>query len=543
MRRALVPFFVALTACAGVIEEPANGDSADPADVPVETCVDGVELAPPARLWVLTDSQHTNAIRDLLGPDVEVPEVRTPGVTSTQFVHEAGLHRVSAPLLSQYQAAAEAVAVWSLDRVDAIAPCDAGSEVACGERFVADFAARAFRRPLGADERAELLAIYDLGATEGHAVGVALVIEAVLQAPDFLYRTELGEPSVSGEIVELTPYELASSLSFLLLDSIPDAPLWQAARDGSLSEPGALAEHATRLLELPRARAHVEDALVTWIGVERVMTLEKDPAMFPMLDDALRASMIDETRRFIRDVLWERDGSLAELLSSSRTYVDGPLAELYGVDAPAGGAGFIELDPTERAGLLTQASVLATLSGPTKTSIVHRGLFVNRLLLCLPEIAPPPPDLIDGVAAETDGLSERELADYRASNTTCAGCHAMIDPPGIALEHYDPIGRWRTDADGAPVDATARVAIGGTPAREITGAVELARALAESDEVTACVAEQIVQYAFGRALGREAMCSRADVIERFEASDRDVVEIFRAIPATTAFRTRRREAP
>ena len=539
MRAAHTVFLIALGGCTGVIAEPAASEPGEPGEVALETCADGEEIPPPARLWVLTDAQHTNAIRDLLG-DVDVPEVRTPGITSTQFVHEAGLHRVSGPLLVQYQAAAEAVAEQALARIDRVAPCS-GEPQECAEAFVDDFVSRAFRRPLAADERAELLAIYELGAVESHDVGVALVIETVLQAPDFLYRTELGAPGAEGDLVSLTSFELASALSFFLLDSIPDEPLWQAALDGSLEDPAVLAAETARLIELPRVRAHLEEVLITWIGIERVRVLEKDPAMFPELDEALRESMIEETRRFVSDVLWARNGSLSELLTSSRTYVDPELAALYGVEAPETGAGFVELDPAERAGILTHASVLATLAGPTKTSIVHRGLFVNRLFMCLPEIAPPPPDLLEGVAGETESLSERELADYRASNTTCAGCHAMIDPPGIALEHYDPIGRWRTEADDAPVDAAATVSIGTAPPRAITGAVDLAHALAQNDEVTACVAEQIVQHAFGRALRREAACSRADVVERFDASDRDIVEIFRAIPETTAFRVRRRE--
>ena len=544
MRIAHAVFLVAAcAACTGVIAEPSGSDPSEPRDVPLESCEDGEELPPPARLWVLTDTQHANAIHDLLGDEVVLPEVRTPGVATSQFVHEAGLHRVSAPLLTQYQDAAEAAAAQAVARIEVIVPCDAGESVSCAEAFVDDFAPRAFRRPLESDERAALRAIYELGAEEGFAAGIGLVIEAVLQAPDFLYRTELGPASATGAHVELTPFELASALSFLLLDSIPDPPLWAAALDGSLSDPGELAAHTARLLELPRARARIEDAILTWVGVERVLSVEKDPSLFPEVDDALRASMLEETTRFVHDVLWERDGSLAALLASPRTFVDSPLATLYGVDPPSAGSGWVDLDPTQRAGILTHASVLATHAGPERTSIVHRGLFVNRLFLCLPEIAPPPPDLIDGVADDTEGLGERELADYRAGNATCAACHVRIDPPGIALEHYDAVGRWRTEADGSPVDATTSFAIGDAPAREMSGAVELARALAESDEVAACVAEQMIQFAFGRVLGGEAACSRADVVERFEAEERDLVEIFRAIPETPAFRTRKRELP
>lgn len=534
--------------CTGTIAEPSDRGGAGPGTPnaePLDVCAEGEEHAPPARLWLLTDVQHRNAIGDLLGDGIALPDVRTPGASAHQFVHEAALYRVAAPLLTQYQAAAEAAADQAVDRLDALLPCDATAdgEAACAEAFIRDFVPRAFRRPLEPAEQEELADIYALGAEEGFAAGIALVIEAVLQAPDFLYRTELGAATAEGTVVELTPHELAASLSFLLLDSIPDRPLWEAAEDGSLADPAVLESHVERLLALPRVRSHLEEVVLTWIGATRVLSLEKDPTLYPEFDEPLRQSMVEETQRFVRDVLWERGGSLDELLTSPRTFVDDRLATHYGVEPLPDGPGWVELDPTERAGILTQASILSALAGPAHTSIVHRGLFVNRLFLCMPEVVPPPPDLIDSVADETRGLSERELATYRAGNETCAACHVRIDPPGIALEHYDPVGRHRVEADGAPVDAASRIALGDAPPREVDGAVDLAHALAESDEVAACIAEQMVQFAFGRVLGRDAVCSRAEVVERFEASDRDLVDVFRAIPSTAAFRTRSREVP
>jgi hypothetical protein len=487
---------------------------------------------PSTRLRLLTDAQHANAIRDLVG-DVELPEVRTPGITADQLVHEVELTSIGGPLLSQYHAAARAAAAQAAGELSSC-PAPSGGE-ACALELIDRLAPRAFRRPIDGGDRDRLLEIYRAGSPDGHDAGVELVLEAILSAPDFLYRKELGAPGDPG-VVDLTPHEIAAQLSFLFLDSIPDPPLWAAAVDGSLADPAVIAAHIDRLLEQPRVRAHLEEVVLTWLRIPAVERL--DLYSLPDLPAELRDSMVAETRRFVADVLWRRGGSLAELLTSTRTFVDGRLAAHYGV-AGIEGDDLVEvdLDPGRRAGVLTQAGILTLLSTAAARSIVQRGLFVNRLFVCYPEPPPPPLELL-AEAREVDmidELDERELADYRAARADCAGCHHRVDPLGIALERYDKLGRWRDEAE-----ATAAVTLGDR-ATEITGAVELARLLADSDEVAACVVDQYLQHAFGGPLV-DAPQTRAAVLARFATTGLDLVEVFRAIAGSPAFRKRWRPA-
>lgn len=471
----LVGFVVILAAC--------GSDVAPPTPAPEPTAL------LPVRARLLTDRQYANVLRDLLG-DVPATDVRLPGTQAHQFLHDDVL-AVDTALLSQYRVAAELVAA-------AVAPRSRGE--------VEAFAARAFRRPLEGNELAQLQGIYDQG-------GWSLVVEVVLQAPSFLYRSELAG--------ELTTYELAAAIGFLFTDSLPDEQLWQAAGDGSLADPAVLETQVDRLLEDSRVREHLTTVILDWLEVHRVLTVDK-------LEPELRQAMFDETARFVDDTLWQRGGSLRELLTSRRAFVETPLDAHYGVRG--------DHDPRHRAGILTHASLLAILSTEQRESIIRRGAFVHRKLLCTPELGRPPFSEIAAVAGFTYELSESQFGHYRAANPYCAGCHRVIDPPGRALMTYDAEGSWRTTSfDGIPIESEATLILDG---RElfVRNGVELAEALGNSEQVARCVVDQIAHHALGAGLADEA--TRRYLYQRFEASDRDLVEVFRAIALSPTFRQR-----
>jgi uncharacterized protein DUF1592/uncharacterized protein DUF1588/uncharacterized protein DUF1595 len=491
----------------------------------------------PVRVQLVSDAQYTNAVRDLFG-DLQLPALHSPGTTPDQFIHEDVL-AVDAPLLVQYRIAAETVAAGIAADPSRLG-CGIGDD-ACLQGRIDEVAARAFRRPLDAAEHDQLAALYAQGvAVGGTAAGAALVVEAVLQAPSFVYRTELGPPpgAAPGADIELTPYELAAELAALLLDSIPDEPLWQAARDGSLTDPAVLAGQVDRLLGTQRVRAHLVDVVLDWLGTPAIFTVNKDAARFPELTPELRASMYGETRTFVSETLWHRGGSLRALLISNETYLDARLAELYGVrHVTATELTRTQLDPRRRGGILTQASVLAQLANPLSESIVQRGLFVERTFLCAPELGRPPASAIAAVAGDTAKLSEAEFSVYRTTNPSCAGCHGAIDPPGRTLHHYDGLGRWRdTDLADAPVDARATVVIDDR-AHDVDGALELAAALANSRQVARCVVGQLAHHALGRAVDDPALLEY--LYRTFERHDDDLVDVFRSIAIAPVFRLRR----
>lgn len=482
----------------------------------------------PARVRLLTGAQYTNAVRDLLG-DVEVPPLEMPGAPAHQFIYEEVL-AVEAPLLVQYRIAAAQIGQQIAARPD---PLDCAGDRACQRDKMVELVERAFRRPLESDEETRLEAMMADG-------GLGLVVEAVFQAPGFVYRTEIGGAPDDRGMVDLTSYEIAAELSFLLLDSIPDDALWAAARAGTLTSEEAITAEVDRLLATPRVQAHLDEVVLDWLQIRRVLSARKDLAWFPTVNDALLESMYEETAAFVHDVLWNRRGSLRELLTSRDTFVDARLAAHYGLEGITSEAPVPVTMGAERAGILTHASVLTVLATTRTESIIARGMFVNRELLCAPEPGRPPFGLISELAGFTGRLSESQFAHYRGAHLYCSGCHRTIDPPGRALEAFDGSGLHReVDRLGIPVETFTRLEIDGRPI-EIAGAVELVTALADSERVGTCAVDQLVHHALGRALIDDAGgVTRAALHERFEASGGNLVDVFRGLAISDAFRRRR----
>ncbi len=533
--------WVVLAACTGTIQPEHLGERpSDPGPGRPGRSPEGppeVHCGAPAtpRVWLLSDRQYRRAVEDLL-PGSTVQGVRTPGATADIFVHESELFRVDAALLSQYQTEARSLGRQVTERAPSVAGC--GESRDCAEQFIASFGERAFARPLSEGEVERLLGLYDLGAEDGFGAGLGLVVEALLQAPDFLYRSEVGREG------RLTAFETAEFLGFFLLDSVPDEGLLEAARSGALDTQEGVEGEVDRLLELPRVQEHLVSLVLTWLGAPRVLEVQKDPELFPDADEPLRQSMLDELRAFVRDVMFERRGTLGELLTSSRSFVDQRLAQLYGVEGDFGDRlEPVELDPAQRTGVLTSAAFLAAHSGTRTTDIVHRGLTIGRLLLCMPEVVSPPASLLASVEDAVEGLSERQLADYRAGSGACNACHQLIDPAGIALEHYDPVGAWRRDAGEEPVRSEATVVFDDTP-HAVRGAPELAALLSESPQVHQCVADHFLRYAVGRRLGDDVACVREDALAALLSDDDPtrpfgpLVELFRTIATDPSLRRR-----
>jgi hypothetical protein len=494
----------------------------------------------PVRARLLTDAQYTNAIHDLLGADVVVPAFQTPGSTPDALVVDDVL-AIDPIVLVQYRMVAQQVG-HAIAGDPSRLGCTPG-DGACARARVEDLAARAFRRPLDAGEGDALWAMFGQGRADGgtDAAGFGLVVEAVLQAPGFIYRSELGGARGAQGVVELTSHELASELSFLFFDSIPDDALRATADNGSLVYATVLEHEVDRLLASDRVRARLDRLVLDWLEVPNLYRVSKDPTVFP--DDSLdlRDSMFAETAAFVHDVLWKRGGKLRELLISTSSFADARLAAHYGIRGVKSSSPVsIHHDPKQRAGVLTHASMLATLATPEHESIIRRGIFVHRHFLCTPDFGRPPFSAIADVASFTDKLSESQFSYYRQANTYCSTCHRTVDPPGRMFEQFDGLGRWRTtDEIGAPVEAWARITIDGT-VRDLDGAVALSRALADSDQVAQCVVDQLSRAAFGRDLDG---ADRAVLYGQFDDADRDLVALFRAIALSPAFRVRQGASP
>ncbi|QDG53156.1 DUF1592 domain-containing protein [Persicimonas caeni] len=458
----------------------------------------------------------------------------TPKTYHTETTLPSGSHTISVAFTNDFYDEAsgndrnllvDSISVTHTNRVTADDSCVRG--------FIDSFGRRAFRRPLSQDESDRLWQLFEgMRAEYGLGTGIRAVVEAALQSPKFLYRFEVGELADDG-VVELTDFEVASRLSYFLLDSMPDEQLLSAAEAGELSTKEGVEAQTRRLLETADARRSLNRAFMTWMGLDDLSSVEKeDPDFTP----EMRTSMEAATLAFIDQIIWEGDGRLSTLLTAPFAYVDRETAPLYGVEPPDDDSIVrVDLDGEKRLGLLTQPAVLARYAYGDTT--VHRGLFIRDAFFC--SRPPPPPNEFEDPPETYEGQPARERAEDRMNHQQCGACHKQIDPLGLAFDEFDGMGRWtETDEHGNPVHDSGAIYGTSSTDQEVRGPVELARALAESGEVRQCVVRQWFRLAFARTMTREDACSLQQLEEALQSSDDDIRELIVTIATSDAFRYR-----
>ena len=274
-----------------------------------------------------------------------------------------------------------------------------------------------------------------------------------------------------------------------------------------------------------------------WLDLDKTATVNKDATLYPQVDATLRASMEEESERFAEWATFDGPGTLDTLLGSSQTFVDAKLAALYGVPAPAQGWSLVTLDPNQRAGILTQASVQAVHAHDEIGSPILRGVFVMERLMCQTLAAPAdiPPAPTPSKNGTPPTQTERQQFDAITMPPSCWGCHQQINPLGYGFGHYDAIGKWRNDDHGLPLDVSGTLSDGTT----YNGAVEFSKALAKSETVRACVAKQFYRYAMGRQEGANDADALGAVTASFGGSGYKLQELLVAIARSPAFLSRR----
>jgi len=376
----------------------------------------------------------------------------------------------------------------------------------------------AFRRPVTAAEIERLLALYDQVTARGesHAAGLRLAFKGILVSPHFLFLAE-PEPEAQG-ITRLAPYPLATRLSMFLWSSIPDEELLQLAESGEIHDHAVLKQQVRRMLADPRSRALGENFAIQWLNLRALgQSVRPDPKQFPEFDDALVAAMKEETIRFFASVFQE-DRSLLTLLDSDYTFVNESLAKLYGIDGVSGPElQRVSLTDRRRGGLLTQASVLTSTSYPLRTSPVLRGRWVLELLGS--KVPPPPPDIptLEETPVEVGGEVQtlRQRLEKHRSKPECSSCHSRMDPLGFGLENFDPMGRWREQESGQPVDASGKLPSG----EKFSGPADLKKLLQKRQrEFQKSLTRKMLGYALGRSLNKFDQCV---VDETLKALDKD----------------------
>jgi len=509
-----------------------------PGAIPEARCV--TPAVGPTQLRRMTHREYDNSVRDLLGTTAQ-PAREFAADTEVDLFDTTAEQTVAVLLADQYLTAATSLAEGVTD-VGALVGCDyaaAGATgTACLRGFIERFGRRAYRRPLTADETTSLVALHDATRTATDAeTGVRAAVAAILASPNFVFRPEFGmAPSATlANAQELSQFELAGRLATLLWASAPDDALLDAAEQGALATREQVQVEARRMLADPKALGAIAAFYEQWFGLLLLPTTTKDTGVYPAFDDALRASMGEETRRFIEHVLWQDDARLATLLTASYSFVNQPLAALYGASGPTDATTYarVELDPAQRSGILTQASVLTTYASSDESSPVKRGKWVRVRMLC--QDLPDPPEDIPELPGPAEGVSTRERFAMHTNNAACSGCHSLIDGLGFGLEHYDGIGAFRSMDHGVPVDASGMI----NNTSDIDGSYEggpaLAALLAGSAQVRDCAPTQWMRFALGRRETADDTCSLAALQEAFAASDGDLRELMVALTQTDAF--------
>lgn len=518
---------------------PSSQQPELPVAPPGATPLDCSEIAPGAAEGrLLTRLQYDNTVHDLVG-DTDAPAQRFPAEnTLLGFGNNADAHRASLLLAEQHLSAAEGVAARAIARgLDSLLPCDEGDRSeACVSRFISEFGYRAYRRPLAGDESQGMLDLFRAANGEwGFEKGVELVLQAFLQAPQFLYRTESLADSNAGRVgdgsVVLDSYQVASRLSYFLWNTMPDAELFALADAGQLTSAEVVRTQAERMLDDERARQTVADFHEQWLGLAQFAGLTR---VVPDTDvtNGLNASWADSLAQFVQHTFWDEGGNVEALLSSPSVFVDAPLAALYGVEPGAHRDG-------NRAGILTQPGLMALLAHADQSAPVQRGKFVREQLLCH-QLPPPPPD-VDTTPPDPDlNATTRERFRQHSADARCASCHRLLDNIGFGFEAFDHLGRFRTEENGLPIDATGVLLDSGDSGMDgaFDGALELTARLATSPQVEACLATQWFRYAMGRAEQQADACSLEQVKSQFASTGGDFRELLVSLATTDAFRFR-----
>ena len=460
----------------------------------------GGQKAPRVELRRLTHSQYNQTVRDLVG-DVSKPADRFPPEDFVNgFRNQIQGQSLSPLLIESYSEAAERIAQSAMRGGDTRGLIGCKPSLACRAKFVREFGLKAFRRPLESGEQKRYEALF---ATEKEFVkGAQLVIEAMLQSTNFLFRLEeTSDP-------KLKPYVTASRLSYALWDTMPDAALFAAAAQGSVD----VRAQVNRMLDNPRAKVALNEFVGQWLRFDRILTASKDRRKHPQFTRETAVAMAEEARLFVSDLVWN-DRNFMELFTAPYGYVNGELAGIYGVPAPAQEFGKVTFPAaSERAGILGQALFLASTAKPDESSPTARGLFVREQFLC--QHVPDPPA---GVNTNLPPFSaerpetNRERLSAHVTNPGCASCHSLIDPIGFGFEKFDAIGARRdkfeftTPGRGqkAPakawtleIDSTGFVA--GVAKSAFASPSALGAVLGESAQCQECLVKQYFRYTFGR---------------------------------------------
>jgi hypothetical protein len=485
------------TAATGVTVTPTAGRSVPAAGSGGTVPNADPSGALPARLRRLTNAEFDASATALLGFQSTFGASFTPDTRQAGFTRNDA-QRVDPVFVTQLNDAAQKLAAMAKQKVTSLAPCpDANGNEACARTFIAGFAQRAYRRPASTREVDALLAVYRVGVDgAAYADGIEAVVSAVLQSPGFIYTTELGTDAAKPQ---LTDYEIASALAYLLTGAPPDDALLGAAAAGKLSAPDERRSQARRLLQTDKASTQVVRMVEEWLGIDRIDQTAKDSNVYPEFA-GLRDAMKTEADKFVSEVMWKSGLGVRELIAADWTPAEDNLAKMYlNGQQPQRMNDHVSLAGVRRRGILNQGAFLSVYAHATETAPVLRGVAVLRRVACID--IPSPTSLNINVVPPVPDPSKttRERFTIHSTDPACKGCHGSIDALGFTFEGLDGMGRERHMENNKPVDSTTMLSGGYSFDGRYMDSADLALQLADSKELGACFARQLFRYAAARS--------------------------------------------
>jgi hypothetical protein len=517
-------------------------------DAPVKAQVEpAIDAASPG-FRRLNEAQYNRSIEQVFGAGIKVPGRFEPPLREEGLLAIGDNHvSVSASGLEQYRLRAREISAQVLaeGRRKQSLSCTPASATAfdraCASEFLSKYGRLLYRRPLTAKELDSALAIVSAGTTQSKSfyAGLQLGLSRLLASPNFIFRVERGVPDAKvpgGQ--RLDDYSLATRVSFLLWDSPPDAELLDAAARGDLRDPAKLAAQVDKMIASPKFELGVRAFFSDMFGYDKFVGLSKDQAIYPRFTSELLADVQEQAMRTIVDHLVTTKSDYRDLFTTKKTFLNRNLGALYRIPVQMSGMqGWVPYtfganDP--RAGILTLPGFL--MLDPThqgRSSPTIRGKVVRELMLCQ-RVPDPPPNVNFALVSDTKNelhKTARQRLTIHQENPACAGCHRITDPIGLSLENYDAIGAFRSQENGAVIDAS-----GTFEGKTYKDAIGFAKILRDSPSISECAVQRVFEFGVGRKVTEGDTQWLEYANQGFAANGYRFTDLMRSVATSAAFR-------
>lgn len=531
-----------LVSCSGATSDVGAGNTPDVSPAQAKSATpEPATNGSAKRLRLLTQDQYLNTLAYVFGPDVR-PDAYFPPARRTDGLLSLGATKagITPTHLEIYQKAAVTVSALVVDpaRRNFVIACkpanEKASDRACATQVITDIGRLMSRRPLTPEKRDAFVeqAVAAADKLNDFYAGLSVVLEAMLVSPNVLFIAERSEPDPRNPSdLRLDAYSLATRLSLFLWNAAPDDELLKAAETGEIHTPKGLTKQVDRMIASARLEQGVRAFFDDMMGFDSFNALSKDTSVYPTFTGQASQDAREETLRVIVDHLIRKRGDYRDLYTTRETFISPAIAAIYDLPAPPGWSRYEFPEGSQRAGILTHISFLATHAHPARSSATLRGKALRELLLC--QQVPPPPPNVDFSAVESAAgnlHTARERVNFHLQNPVCAGCHKITDPMGLALENYDGQGRFRETERGAPIDVSG--ALDGKP---FTDVVSLGQTLRDHPALTACLVKRAYSYASGAPASNEDRPLLAYLNTRFGEQGYRMPDLMRTIALSKAF--------